>query len=430
MQEENLYRWWEYYARIGNRLHLGGRTLRILDSGRFSPIRGPDFKGALFELDGIRMQGDVEMHITAEDWYRHEHHLDREFGNVMLHISGRSGKEDATTVYHQMLPQSIPDLVLPVPDAAGEHAVHLCRAGISYAQNLPDRLKQLAVERFNRKVHQFAHDLRRRNVEAVFYEYFMRVLGYPHNGAAFQMLSRRLPSNWLAQWLPKFWLNAEQLYAVYAGLASFLSSSASEKQVKQLRDIFRKWRTHLPFAPMDAALWQFNGNRVANHPHFRLAGWVAFLQQYHYHPLHMFHELLAARKDPAIAIGEIHGFLNLPVEGYWQRHYALGKILNPGKNLVYWGKDRQLEIIINLILPFFTARAILNNSEGFADYLTDLFLSIPLNSTYRSVLKNVTWKQDCLQALNRQAVLQALIELENTYCRPMLCCHCPIGRRP
>lgn len=47
---------------------------------------GPDFSMGIINLDGTDLIGPIEMHLRSSDWYRHKHHLDANYDNVILHV--------------------------------------------------------------------------------------------------------------------------------------------------------------------------------------------------------------------------------------------------------------------------------------------------------------------------------------------------------
>jgi len=65
---------------------LSGRSLEVLDRGKWNTGAGPDFKGASFRINGTLVQGDVELHFHQEDWFAHGHHEDLHFDEVVLHL--------------------------------------------------------------------------------------------------------------------------------------------------------------------------------------------------------------------------------------------------------------------------------------------------------------------------------------------------------
>ena len=63
-----------------------GKTLRVLDPGRWNLLEGPDFLEARFEINGQTIVGDVEVHFYASDWFQHEHSTNRNFNDVRMHV--------------------------------------------------------------------------------------------------------------------------------------------------------------------------------------------------------------------------------------------------------------------------------------------------------------------------------------------------------
>lgn len=63
-----------------------GRHLRILSPGRWNRLGGPDFSRAIVEIDGRRVEGDVELHLKAADWKTHGHADDPRYRDVVLHV--------------------------------------------------------------------------------------------------------------------------------------------------------------------------------------------------------------------------------------------------------------------------------------------------------------------------------------------------------
>jgi hypothetical protein len=72
-----------------------GKKIEIYDNGIRNNGAGPDFSGAHLFIDGLVWHGSVEIHNTAEEWFRHGHQHDQNFNNVVLHVVG-SDKELCT----------------------------------------------------------------------------------------------------------------------------------------------------------------------------------------------------------------------------------------------------------------------------------------------------------------------------------------------
>jgi hypothetical protein len=62
-----------------------GKTLEILQPGRWNSEGGPDFRDAKLRIGGVDRSGDVEIHLESAGWRQHRHHLNPEYDNVILH---------------------------------------------------------------------------------------------------------------------------------------------------------------------------------------------------------------------------------------------------------------------------------------------------------------------------------------------------------
>ena len=85
---ENLFQWiWaEAEFNCSGLKTECGKSLSILDFGSLNHGAGPDFLQARLMIDGMEWFGSVEIHKLSVQWYRHKHHLDSNFNNVILHV--------------------------------------------------------------------------------------------------------------------------------------------------------------------------------------------------------------------------------------------------------------------------------------------------------------------------------------------------------
>lgn len=80
-----------------------GDPVQIHNPGQLNRSDGPDFKRAEITIGELRWYGDIEIHWKLSDWKAHNHHTDRNFNNVVLHVvfeetDRRSIREDKTTI--------------------------------------------------------------------------------------------------------------------------------------------------------------------------------------------------------------------------------------------------------------------------------------------------------------------------------------------
>lgn len=431
MQESDLYQSWQYYSRTRQVLHTEGRKLRVLQAGRLNCARGPDYTSARFELDGVVYQGDVEFHIYPNDWYRHQHHLDRAYANVLLHLTACKSGSASLKIKHNLSANYIPTLVLPLPSKQVrlEHPARRCLPRSLFKKRLISNLQNLALQRFQLKIQQFRSALEYQSTAQAFYSNFLRALGYPHNSEPFQQLAERLDWVWLSGWIRKIWGNEQVLYALYAGHACFIPAHPKDDYSLQLQRAYQKYKVYLSTAQLDERLWQFALTRPANHPHFRLAAWVNLLYNKPSLPYPFLHKLFSERKSFPEVYKKIITYFTIPVDEYWKEHFAIDRQSAGCGRRVFFGKARITELLINIILPLFAAQARISGSEGFYDYLREMFLWLPAGVPYQFLIKNMSWFDECRQAWNKQAMYQALLHLDSNYCLLDGCQQCPLQRR-
>ncbi len=418
-----MYRLWRALAHSGQQVQGGGHRLRVLHPGRLNLNRGPDFVAADIEFDGVRIRGDVELHLRPSDWFAHAHHLDGAYRNVVLHVVASGGKKRPAPVPLPQSNQSAPTFVLNPAQLPGAATVlETCQ--------LPGRLplkalRQLALQRLNSKVRYYQQQRQQRSYAQLIYEHFFRALGYPANQDAFQHLAMRLPWQWVQTYASQFWSQQPLLLALYAGQAGFLPGQSSDPFVQHLIQWYSEFKQRLPVAALSAAHWQFAGVRACNHPHFRLAGWVALLQQHGVNLFENLYQLFSRRQPPAALWRQMVHFFHLPATGYWESHYRFGPS-HPLRRKFYFGNGRIVEFLINVFIPLFMVRALESQSYGFFDYLNDFYLSLPLQQVYASFSRRFPALGLYLQSVPRQYVLQALLHVQQEYCAFNFCKRCPL----
>src|SRR4051812_12254544 len=65
---------------------VDGRTVQVIYPGWRAFTWGPDYVGALLNIDGALVRGDVELHVHARDWHTHGHATDPAYCSTVLHV--------------------------------------------------------------------------------------------------------------------------------------------------------------------------------------------------------------------------------------------------------------------------------------------------------------------------------------------------------
>jgi Protein of unknown function (DUF2851) len=96
--EAEMARLWASDAVMGMSLSTrDGLAVRVVYAGRPGGSVGPDFRDAIFFIDGKRLAGDIELHLRASDWYAHGHDTDPHYNNVIAHIVAHSSPDAVPT---------------------------------------------------------------------------------------------------------------------------------------------------------------------------------------------------------------------------------------------------------------------------------------------------------------------------------------------
>ncbi len=259
LPEHLLAKLWR--AREGRALRtVDGRRVRVLYAGRPAPGRGPDFQGAVVELDGVRQTGDVELHRTPSDWRAHGHDGDPAYDGVVLHVVARASPGG-------------PDL--PVAELRREGAgrgeaeapllAQLARAG---SPELRQTLARAGMLRFRERTEAARSASAESGAGQALHEAVFEALGYAENRAPFIELARRAPVGALRRLAQGFAEKerAEALTAYLLAVAGLDAPGGPRSRALQPAE-----------QPMERGLWRTAGVRPANHParRIRAAGALA-----------------------------------------------------------------------------------------------------------------------------------------------------------
>ncbi len=366
---------------------VGGQSITILDPGRANPWDGPDFLGATLEIDGLRYRGDVEIHLSPRDWFRHGHHHDQRYGQVVAHLVWQDE---------------------PIPEALQGRFVHVylreqlalpLERWIAYYHSLESRpvsrggpverlpslaeLARLAEERFLRRAGTLAEYARDSDWESACGVALAEALGYRRNSAAMATLLRRCPAALLQKNLPpgyrsprRYWL----FWALKAGLLPVSLPGGGGRLSAWPPEILKE--VHLvrqaagePLLP--ATAWRFAGGRPFNAPPWRLA---ALAQIYYdlsgsglFAPLR---EAAARRASPGVLLQAWAAVLQRPLSTGLQEAIAAiyGYRRVPGRTL---GQVRLRQFLINGLLPLLHGWAARRRQWGFQIYLEAIYEQFP-----------------------------------------------------
>ena len=87
MSEDFLHYIWKFKLFDQKQLFTtDNESVEILKAGEHNFDSGPDFFNAKIKISNTLWAGNVEVHINASDWNKHNHHFDKVYDNVFLHV--------------------------------------------------------------------------------------------------------------------------------------------------------------------------------------------------------------------------------------------------------------------------------------------------------------------------------------------------------
>ncbi|MDD2235602.1 MAG: DUF2851 family protein [Kiritimatiellae bacterium] len=186
---------------------ITGESVVVQHPGTWNLEPGPDFLGALMQINGERLlSGDVEIHIDARDWKTHRHHKNRQYDGVCAHVTYNA-------------PHATPDLFPPgtihiaLRDALKRmpafdfdnidltaYPYHIpgentpCRSILrSWSPNDVQALLAAAGEaRLHQKTTRMQHELTQIDADELLYQETLAALGYKNNKKAFRLLAEAI----------------------------------------------------------------------------------------------------------------------------------------------------------------------------------------------------------------------------------------------
>lgn len=393
-----------------------GVEIKVLSPGEQNIHAGPDFFNARIRLEQLTWAGNVEVHQKASDWFRHHHHKDPAYNNVILHVVGTHD----TDIYNS-LGRRIPALLLEYPVSLIKRYGQLKKnedwlpCG-SYIKDLPlpgikQWLNKLQYQRTLHKCQRFRTLIQSRKweKEEAFYLALASGFGLPLNSLPFELLCQAIPFD-LIRNLRENQIDLEALFFGHSGLLYPCRNLGPYPY--SLWESYTELGKHLTVNPLPLHMWKFLRLRPASFPTLRISQFAATLHR---------NIPLADNILSAASLSELEQLLRVAASEYWDSHYLFGKCSPPGRK--YLGQLSINTLIINVIIPFlFTADRMEPGQKIYRMMAEKIFSQ--LKAEYNQVILN--WRKYGIHAANARES-QALLQLFNVYCKQKRCLDCQIG---
>lgn len=417
MQELFVIYLWENKLLQADLQTTDGEKLEIVHAGFRNQHAGPDFSQARVKIGKTLWAGNVEVHLNESDWYKHRHHLDKAYDNIILHVVYQADK----AVYNHARKK------IPCLEVKGKFDSSIL---LNYRAFI-DSKRWIACENMLKNVQAFSWmswidrmvaerlEEKTKRVLAIFeqcgndweetlYRSLMINFGFHTNEAAFEQLSRILPLHLLLRHADQLF----QLEALLLGQAGFLEAELSEEYPLKLQQEFWFLSQKYGLKPMDSASWRFLRLRPANFPGLRLAQLAALVHKNG----QIFSKILQAKDAVAI-----RSLFKVKTSAYWDDHYRFGK--SSSRKAKTLGDDAISLLMINSVVHILFAYGHYNRQAIYSDKALGLLESLKAenNQIVRGFAKAGIQAVNALQS-------QGLLHLKKNYCKPKNCLECRIGQ--
>ncbi len=417
MTEEFLHHIWKF--KLFNLLDLktiDGETVEIIKVGEHNFDAGPDFFNAKIKIGKTLWAGNVEVHINASDWNKHQHQKDKAYDNIVLHVVNNADEK-----LYRISGEQIPTIELKNKIDKKLYQNYLnfksskdwipCEKQISEVPSLivNSTMDKLLLERLEKKSETIINSLalNNNNLEETFYQLLARNFGFKTNAEPFELLAKSISSIVLA----KHKSNLLQIEAMLFGQAGMLEKKFEDNYPKLLQKEYLFLKQKFKLQPIDEHLWKFLRLRPINFPTIRIAQFADLV----FKSTHLFSKIIETEK-----FNDLKTLMNVTVSAYWETHYVFDKIST--KKSKNFGDDSLNTIIINTIVPFLFVYGKQKGDEKYIDRALTFLEKI--DGDNNAIIKN--WKTLKLPVNNAYST-QALLQLKNEYCNNKKCLNCNIG---
>lgn len=231
-----------------NLITTSGHPLLILDFGEHNTdCSGPDFLFGCIEMSGIKLYGNIEIHVKASDWYKHGHQHDVNYHNVILHVVFENDQDIEQN--ERVIPTlELKGLVDPehywqFQRSQRNHSTFPCAYALNEVPGI--YLESIKAKAFQMKLNAKIKPLLEQNCsqEEAFYQVLALAFGTSINKIGFAELTERVPIREMRK------LKPHQKYALLLTESGILLSSSGQQ------------------AP---TRWHFKGTRPKNFPSVRV----------------------------------------------------------------------------------------------------------------------------------------------------------------
>ena len=372
-----------------------GQPIQILSVGEHNRNAGPDYSHARIRIGDREWVGNVELHIHSGDWYRHNHHQDKAYDSVILHVV-----RDADKQVFNSRGEAVAQCALQYPDGQDyltgllTDAMRMDSAAsrIGCAQQLIDD-PQLLTDGWRRMLLRKRLDCKQASIERLlnitqgswehaFYVSLARNFGFHTNSVPFEELAIATPLSALRK-------HRDSLLQLTAMLLGQSGLPIHDEQIAREYDFLR---TKFNLTPIDGSQWKLGRIRPQNSPERRIRQFANLMHKSEF----LFSKVLEMTDIDALAqLFAQDGF----------------------------GRSSIDILLINTVIPYKYAYARLRSTNG-----DDAAITMMENIAAEDNTVIRQWRM-LGQRISTAADSQALLHLYQNYCQHHECVNCDVGYR-
>lgn len=387
-----------------------GEPIEVIFPGRFNHDQGPDFIEAKLRIGNHTWVGAIELHLHTSDWKKHQHQLDKNYINVILHVVWQ---DDGYAIHAPVLELQtrISKILLKRYEELMYSPFFIpCEKSIGSITDIiwKSWKERLLAERLLRKTAKIEACLLQNNHhwEETFWWLLARNYGIKVNAEAFEAMARSLPR----QIILKHRHQLFQIEALLLGQAGLLNNRFRETYPRLLKKEYQFLKKKYHLFPIHHPV-HFLRMRPGNFPTVRLAQLAMLLHK---------SEHLFSRITENSHVKEIREDFNQTASEYWNDHYRFDEqsTFRPKKP----GRDMIDNVLVNAVIPMLFAYGSHHHDESYkAKAIRWLEETGP---EHNSIIAG--FQQSGIIATHAFDS-QALIELKSEYCNKKRCLDCAVG---
>lgn len=416
MKEAFLHHLWKF--KLFDLTHLvtvTGDSVRIVHSGNYSALAGPDFFNAQVVIGTQKWAGNVEIHLKSSDWYLHHHERDAAYDSVILHVVWEHDaaifRKDNSEIPVLELKKYVSSetlaryeaLMLPKSWIFCEN--QLANLDSFVLKNWQERLFFERLERKSKAIEELLV-LTNQDWEAVLFCMLAKNFGLNINGDSFLQIALSIPFSVIR----KESYAIEHLESLLFGQSGLLLEDKEDVYFKQLQSNFEYQLHKYQIEKAQVNPLQFFKHRPDNFPTLRLS---QLANLYHKQP-YLFSSLMALT-----SIKDIYDLFSISVSNYWETHYQFDKVSPKKKKML--SKSFIDLLIINTLIPLRFLYARSQGKEVSEELISLLNQVAPEKNAIMDKFKSFS------VAVSDAFESQALLELKNEYCNKFKCMECAVG---